>query len=1221
MKIRKVVIQNLNSLRGQSEVDFINGPLAQSDLFAITGDTGAGKTTILDAITLALYGKIHRNKEVKEALSYGAIEAAAGVEFETGQAVFFASWSIRRTRKQVDGNIVGPDRELSKWNEEKQAFEIIAEKVKEVDAKVEEVTGLDFDRFCRSVLLSQGDFAAFLKANEKERSELLERITGAEIYSLLSIAAFERHKQELTKLADLKKEMEGLKLADEATLDAWKQEHKTKTNESSILKIAIETLRARIQRIETENELAERQTMLDAAVRQLDSEKLEAQAGLDKLVRYNLAQPFSTDIARLDEWTQRIAAMTTELELLEASILEKQTEKESTLAQLKASETLLEALEQEQIQLQPIWDEAARLDVQLEEKSAALARQQQALEQAAAELDDSQRQYAGLLERIAALDQQIETAENWIAERLVWEELQADLPEIELRRDQLRDFTKNKTDLDRKIASHQTQFASLQAEVKDMESVVSNLSSEIAALQQQFKSGSPDKYAQNRNELLQLLSLEIQQLNDETRLLKELAELTESYNSQLVELSTLEEEVLHLENEEEEINKRIMSSLEVVEDMEQRLAFKKQVYADQLLIANYEKDRQTLQEGEPCPLCFSTHHPFHEGHHKRPYVDQAKQELDAATRQYELLYKEQRQLLLRQNEIGNQIRQLRGDELKPLSGAIEKQLQQILGYEDKIARIAPEWSDSGFALSRAHLLQSKVEAVQEAAVLKRVQIEKLAKVNAELEEKERLLQEKTKHLSERITALKVLENELQNASALEQEVASKLAEVQEAATLLLRKYGLEFTIETAQEHFDSLRKRSDMWRMGKEKLAAAQNDCEATRREMQQVEKQTRQFAGKRDLLQIAEQEARTTFEALQGQRQAVLGDKNPVQERAAHSEKTNVQKQQTLALREVLNAVSANLESDLRLRKARLGEYTALQEKSSKLTATLAQAAQKAGFASLELLTQALIPEEERAVVEALKTELEQKAIKIQEAKKALSEAWSKVKAAGEEPAGLEELQSEQAEKIGLYDTLQQLIGGLNEKLAFNDQQKSTAKALVQRIQNQEKELSRWAKLNELIGQAEGKKFRVFAQSLTLQKLTALANRHLSRLNGRYLIRKRSTEDLELEIVDTFQADNRRSMNTLSGGESFVVSLALALGLSDLAGRNTTIRSLFIDEGFGALDDNSLDLVVTTLENLQASGKTIGVISHVKAMKERIATQIQVKKSGNGFSELVIVG
>ncbi|NUN99845.1 MAG: AAA family ATPase [Saprospiraceae bacterium] len=1221
MKIRKVVIQNLNSLRGQTEIDFVNGPLAQSDLFAITGDTGAGKTTILDAITLALYGKIHRNKEVKEALSYGAIEAAAGVEFETAQAIFFAAWSIRRTRKQLDGNIVGPDRELSMWNEEKQAFEIIAEKVKEVDAAVEAVTGLDFDRFCRSVLLSQGDFAAFLKANEKERSELLERITGAEIYSQLSIAAFEKHKLEAAKLADLKKEMESLKLADEATLEAWHLEREEKTRESLALKTVLETLRARLQRIEKQNDLAARQKSLDAADQLFAAEQLAAQDDLKKLTRYELALPCSADISRLDDWTQRLEALARELESLTGFIVEKETEKALTAEKLQESETQLQVLEQDQIKLQPLWDETARLDVQLAEKKAALDRQQQVLNQALAELEDSQKQGAVLQERIEVLSQQIETAEKWMAERLIWEELAADLPEIELRRDQLRDFTKSKAELDLKVKATQKELNALQAEVAGIENTTSALRSEIEGLQQQFKAGSPQKFAQSRNELLQLLVTEIQELNEETRLLKELSELTNSYTKQLEELSELEERVLHLENEEEKTNKQIMSSLEVVEDMEERLAFKKQVYADQLLIANYEKDRHTLKEGEPCPLCFSTHHPFHQGHHKKPFVDQAKQELDAAMRQYEILHKEQRQLLLRQNEIATQIRHLRGDELKPLSGAIEKQLQQILEYEDKIARIAPEWADANFALSRSSLLQNKVAAMQEEAVIKGIQAEKLAKVNAGLEEKEQVLYEKDKLLSERITALRVLENEQQNALTQLAEMEAKLSEVQTASVLLLQKYGLEFSAVTASENFDALRKRADTWRLGKEKLVSTQNDRDATRREWQQVQKQTGQLKARFEQLHLVCQTEQTAFEVLQQQRTAILGDKNPLQERALWVEKTETRKLETLALREAFNTVSSALESYSRLRESRLGEYETLRQKVLELTASLTETATKAGFLSFEALRQALLSPEERDRLEALKKELEQKSIEIQEMKKSLAEALAQVKAEGEEQADPAALQAEQAEKAALYDTLQQLIGGLNEKLAFNEQQKNTATSLLQIIQDQEKELRRWAKLNELIGQAEGKKFRVFAQSLTLQKLTALANQHLLRLNGRYLIRKRGNEDLELEIVDTFQADNRRSMNTLSGGESFVVSLALALGLSDLAGRNTTIRSLFIDEGFGALDDNSLDLVVTTLENLQASGKTIGVISHVKAMKERIATQIQVKKGGNGFSELVVVG
>jgi exonuclease SbcC len=147
-----------------------------------------------------------------------------------------------------------------------------------------------------------------------------------------------------------------------------------------------------------------------------------------------------------------------------------------------------------------------------------------------------------------------------------------------------------------------------------------------------------------------------------------------------------------------------------------------------------------------------------------------------------------------------------------------------------------------------------------------------------------------------------------------------------------------------------------------------------------------------------------------------------------------------------------------------------------------------------------------------------------------------------------------------------------------------------------------------------------VYAHGLTLAHLVRLANQHLQKLNPRYLIRKNPGTNLELDIIDTYQADNVRSMKTLSGGESFLVSLALALGLSDLTSKDAEIGSLFIDEGFGTLDSNALDMALSTLENLRARGKLIAIISHVQALQERIATQVQVTKKSSGTSQIRIV-
>lgn len=166
--------------------------------------------------------------------------------------------------------------------------------------------------------------------------------------------------------------------------------------------------------------------------------------------------------------------------------------------------------------------------------------------------------------------------------------------------------------------------------------------------------------------------------------------------------------------------------------------------------------------------------------------------------------------------------------------------------------------------------------------------------------------------------------------------------------------------------------------------------------------------------------------------------------------------------------------------------------------------------------------------------------------------------------------------------------------------------------------QLEDWAWLNALIGSKEGDKFRKFAQGLTLDNLVWLANHQLNRLHGRYQLQRKASEALELEVVDTWQADAVRDTRTLSGGESFLVSLALALALSDLVSHKTRIDSLFLDEGFGTLDSETLDTALDALDALNASGKVIGVISHVEAMKERIPVQIKVKKiNGLGYSRL----
>jgi exonuclease SbcC len=355
-------------------------------------------------------------------------------------------------------------------------------------------------------------------------------------------------------------------------------------------------------------------------------------------------------------------------------------------------------------------------------------------------------------------------------------------------------------------------------------------------------------------------------------------------------------------------------------------------------------------------------------------------------------------------------------------------------------------------------------------------------------------------------------------------------------------------------------------------------------------------------------------------QRKSLFGDADPNEFQQAIQQKSQDAESLLEQITQRFNQLQLQLQTNATEEKESQNLIKKYQTESEQLREQLEQSIHKIGFEDLTQLQSAILSGEQSEHLQILKESFDKRSLQLKQDIKTNAQDLEKVQQQALTDEPLEALHERHKELDSNYQTLQQRIGAINEQLDQNERRKSESKQLVDRIENQRKEYNRWAKLNDIIGQADGKKFRVFAQGLTLKKLSLLANQHLQLLNSRYIIHKRSDEDLTLDIIDTYQADNVRSMNTLSGGESFLVSLSLALGLSDLAGRNANINSLFIDEGFGTLDEATLDLAISTLENLQSSGKTIGVISHVKALKERISTQIVIQKSGSGFSSLDIV-
>ncbi|MEC7784629.1 MAG: SbcC/MukB-like Walker B domain-containing protein [Bacteroidota bacterium] len=297
------------------------------------------------------------------------------------------------------------------------------------------------------------------------------------------------------------------------------------------------------------------------------------------------------------------------------------------------------------------------------------------------------------------------------------------------------------------------------------------------------------------------------------------------------------------------------------------------------------------------------------------------------------------------------------------------------------------------------------------------------------------------------------------------------------------------------------------------------------------------------------------------------------------------------------------------------------LAKKLESLTVSLLDQLKDKGYASIE---DALQKRLNAATAQTWKHELEQikqDALRLKTLRNKLIEEIQILKdTVGETP--LEALQEEHQKQTEAHQQNEHSASVLSRQLLNHKDNLEQIKKLQKQIDQELESSKHWQVLFDLIGDSKGDKFNNFAQDLTLQQLLQLANKRLMHLTDRYQIdQPAEDEDDSLVAIDEHMGGQRRSIKTLSGGETFILSLALALALSDLASRNIEINSLFIDEGFGTLDPETLDQTLDTLEVLQAeSSKMIGVISHVDSLKERIATQIQLTQNGQGYSTLKVV-
>lgn len=1213
MKILSVRFANLNSLRGEHLIRFDESPFTDTGLFAITGQTGAGKSTILDAITVALYGRVSRygSDTPNEIMSRQTGECFSEVEFQVQNTVYRSKWSLRRARNKASGTLQPSEMELHNVTEDKI---IEGDKKTEVVKHIEAITGLDFQRFTRSVLLAQGDFAAFLKAKENERAELLEKMTGTEIYSIISIRTFERNKIEQEKLQQIETQrMQYPILTFEQIIE---QQNILEQGDKNLneLNTELNTLQ-NCQNVISQLNILE-QSHQELQIRQIQNEqkKQALAADYDRLNQHRKAAPFREELERLDYFVANVNKNREEKKVIEQQLKNLGQQQNELYERRKKNREHLQKVQKYNDTVSPFIDQAFIL----EQKVAQKQQDQQQIYQQKQQLSQKIVQQLQQIERkkssLAQMEQQCTELQNWLNNNEKDSQLNVSLIE-----EKIKSLIAERNKFAQKNEQYKKEKQECDTYKKQLEGILLPKIAELSA-----KNAQEDAELQQKEaELQQLLSLELlqafsRQLHNEVLTLQKLIELGTTFD----EKSQQREQLLqqwHTEKQHQtELTTKKTALEQQCETTKTAWEQAEKLYETDRQIADLVTQRQLLQPNEACPLCGSTTHPFVEQHYISN-MSAANQQRMATKQQLEQL---QQQLsstdlqlatcLVSLDQIAKQGKE-RKDELEILKGKFSQLLPNNIPFSienrneltDILAEKEKKYEVEEQKIKDRQSLQTFTERLRQQLHQQQQTLLQLKGDRDVWQSKWQRSEKDQEQLTHELEAIR------QSAEILREEIAD-----------LLQPYQLNFPDKGKETFFIAeLHQRYEHYQQQQSQLQRQQQQ-----RQQQQTEYQAAQVACQKDQQQQIDitqtwTEGQVVLERWQKDLSKIVTryfrQKTPQAEREylkqqleqAQNELQSAEQQYTQiqttrkTKNEDLDRLNANIQQDFALSES---DHSSLLQNITP------------HFSSLNDLRNALLkPEESHRIAQAIQQQ-ENEAANIKGQMAANEQQQKQLQEQTQHLSDIDNLE----EKIKLLKTEQQQIsesmGRAKQQLELHDRNSQQLASIDELAKRQKVEYQKWNDLNHLIGSKEGDKFRRFAQGITLEHLIVHANNHLQKLNPRYEIKK-CPENLELEIIDTHQANTIRPMRSLSGGESFLVSLALALGLSDLAGRNTRIESLFIDEGFGTLDSDVLDIAITTLENLQAQGKTIGIISHVPLLKERIGSQISVEKGNGGISKIYV--
>lgn len=1372
MRLIELRLKNLNSLKGEWHIDFSDPAFINEGIFAITGQTGAGKTTILDAICLALYGETPRinsiSKTSNEVMTRQTGECFAEVVIDLSGERYRCRWGQRRAYGKPDGNLQDATHEIAKINLDKDAADgpdqILESKLSRTKELIVELTRMDFQQFTRSILLAQGSFSAFLKAKSDERADILEKITGTDIYATISQRVFETKREEENKLNELKAGLDGLELLSaeqEAQLTATRESMRSDADTHTT---ALQALMEQIKWLDSVTELQNNVSHYQSQLDQAQQAQTAFSADAIRLQNANRALEIESDFGRLTNAKEHHHSLKQQQNQIATELPQQQaTLQKLSLALAGAQQAQSEALANLE-QTLPIIKQTQQLDTAINQTRQSLSDEQQRQQQASAQAIKIQQQLTAHEQSKAETEGQLHAIHAYLHSHQHFAQLDGDIATIDSSCSRIKSLLFTNVEVFADNKTHRAQQQQQQAKLAELNQQVSDTQQLIAAKQQALISAE-----QHQQGLLQGLSLA--DIRQQHHLLDEHSTQLDSTHYQLSKLSDYLAKISHLNDQLPALQTTLSDMRRRIEELEQSITQAKAQRQDKqehlsLLqqVAKLEDYIEQLADGEPCPLCGATEHPYAQHHPLRDSLaDEAAGTTCADAKSHSKITKTQQQLQAieqrlaeleaslssakieqatarhRLDDSQSEINQLLQQASQTLDSINQKQasviptrlidnspskpsapatvFEQVANNIDSFSHsltslasqlIKAEADNSNIYkdLSAANdvngegellpfscieqlqpieqqltslmaLVEDGKQAVTTDKQKLREQLSKyeaataeIANLDKQINELQRSQQSLSQQINEVDTEQKLADQRLVNNHKLLSDNFAELANLLDSLNKLINKYRQSHT--DADANTDTITNANPD--LTQAILAEQQNllnkvqqqqviDSSAIEDCLQTFRRYRKQLKSQKDHYDIqltASQTLGNTVSNLQikidnGQsqltelQQSLETITESINSRQAQLDSLIEQRKELFAdkdpedeesrLRELAEQTQAHYIDTQRQHDATGQRVSQLEAQQQSLLVQLDSAtdtltALQASFNSLLVehqfhdqasFMEARLPKSERKALTQQKQKIDHD---LQTAKSLLTQSQTQLTQKLANPLtdeSKETLLGRQHHLQGLLNSLSEQIGAINQQLSTNETRRAQQQEKQQQISEQQAHLKVWRDLYDLIGSADGKKYRTFAQGLTFQIMVSHANAKLQKMSDRYLLIRDDHSPLELNVIDNYQGGEIRSTKNLSGGEGFIISLALALGLSQMASqqldKNIRVDSLFLDEGFGTLDEDSLDIALDTLTSLQQEGKLIGVISHVQALKERIFTQIKVEKLSGGHSQLVGAG